>query len=118
MYDKIIKKLIENFRPHGLYQAKSSLLDKGRVAENLQKEWLCYFIIFSSSLWKNHFSHKHAYTIRVKDFKPTPGRRVSLVGRVIKITVYPRVKTLTVVSLILSTIHNISFVLVKCFVKN
>ena len=33
------------------------LLDKGRVAENLQKECLCYFIIFSTSLWRNHFNH-------------------------------------------------------------
>ena len=35
------------------------LLDKGRVAENLQKECLCYFIISSTSLWRNHFNHKH-----------------------------------------------------------
>ena len=34
------------------------LLDKGRVAENLQKECFCYFIISSTSLWRNHFNHK------------------------------------------------------------
>ena len=28
-----------------------------RVAENLQKEWFCYFIISSTSLWRNHFNH-------------------------------------------------------------
>ena len=33
------------------------LLDKGRVAENLQKECLCYFIISSTSLWRNQFNH-------------------------------------------------------------
>ena len=54
--------LFANFRPRGLYQAKSSmtqyinctvssnfLLDKGRVAENLQKECLllfCYIFYF------------------------------------------------------------------------
>ena len=34
------------------------LLDKGRVAENLQKECFCYVIISSTSLWRNHFNHK------------------------------------------------------------
>ena len=33
------------------------LLDKGGVAENLQKECFCYFIISSTSLWRNHFNH-------------------------------------------------------------
>ena len=33
------------------------LLDKGHVAENLQKECLCYFIISSTSLWRNQFNH-------------------------------------------------------------
>ena len=33
------------------------LLDKGRVAENLQKECICYFIISSTILWRNRFNH-------------------------------------------------------------
>ena len=33
------------------------ILDKGRVAENLQKECLCYFIISSTSLWRNQFTY-------------------------------------------------------------
>ena len=39
------------------------LLDKGRVAENLQKECLCYFIISSTSLWRNHFNHIHNHNV-------------------------------------------------------
>ena len=31
------------------------------VAENLQKECLCYFIISSTSLWRNQFNHIMIY---------------------------------------------------------
>ena len=43
------------------------LLDKGRVAENLQKECLCYFIISSTSLWRNQFNHIRKI-LNLKDF--------------------------------------------------
>ena len=49
--------------PYFLYKSKNAycvielLLDKGCVAENLQKEGSCYFIISSTSLWRNHFNH-------------------------------------------------------------
>ena len=44
------------------------LLDKGRVAENLQEECFCYFIISSTSLWRNHFNHIHFQGV----FRQTP----------------------------------------------
>ena len=57
----------QKFRWHSTLGATVSsifLLDKGRVAENLQKECLCYFInVSSTSVWRNHFNHIHFHKI-------------------------------------------------------
>ena len=36
--------------------------DEGSVAENLQKDCLCY-LIFSTSLWRKHFNHIKIYIL-------------------------------------------------------
>ena len=40
-----------------LFLQSNILLDKDRLAENLQKECLCYFIIFFTPPWRKHFNH-------------------------------------------------------------
>ena len=51
------------------FMSSNFFLDKGRMAENLQTESLLYFIISSTSLWRNHFNHIRKNIIKLVEAK-------------------------------------------------